>query len=212
MWPPGTCWCSRTTCRCPGFCPWSSAGRTGPPREGPVLARRAYTYRPGGWLAGVDDLLAGSRRFTLDGQGRITAVTGPGGPSATATTRRATSLRRGGALRRPARPACGCPLTCRALARARARSSPAPGSSATGMTGRAASSSGSGPFSRPRRTRPRVFRPARPQAVGRLRADADRPATVGPGQGPRRGCPPGFGYRRGTAGQRPERQDLDAIA
>jgi len=47
------------------------------PRAGSVLARRAYTYRPGGCLAGVDDLLVGSRRFTLDGRGQITAVTGP---------------------------------------------------------------------------------------------------------------------------------------
>jgi RHS repeat-associated protein len=41
-----------------------------------VLARRAYTYRADGCLAIVDDLLAGSRRFTLDDQSRITAVTG----------------------------------------------------------------------------------------------------------------------------------------
>ena len=56
----------------PAATPWADL-----PRAGSVLARRAYTYRPGGCLAGVDDLLAGSRRFTLDGQGRITAVTGP---------------------------------------------------------------------------------------------------------------------------------------
>ena len=55
----------------------AAAPRADLPRAGSVLARRAYTYRPGGCVADVDDLLAGSRRFTLDGQGRITAVTGP---------------------------------------------------------------------------------------------------------------------------------------
>ena len=29
-WPPGTCCCSSTTCRCRGCCRWSSAGPTGP--------------------------------------------------------------------------------------------------------------------------------------------------------------------------------------
>ena len=29
-WRPGTCCCSRTTCRCPGCSRWSSAGPTGP--------------------------------------------------------------------------------------------------------------------------------------------------------------------------------------
>jgi RHS repeat-associated protein len=48
-----------------------------PALPGPELARRAYTYRPGGCLAAVDDLLTGSRRFSLDDAGRITAVTGP---------------------------------------------------------------------------------------------------------------------------------------
>ena len=51
--------------------PW-----TGPPQAGSVLARRAYTYRADGYLAGVDDLLVGARRFTLDDGGRITEVTG----------------------------------------------------------------------------------------------------------------------------------------
>ena len=40
------------------------------------LARRAYRYLPGGFLDGVDDLLAGSRRFTPDAACRITAVDG----------------------------------------------------------------------------------------------------------------------------------------
>ncbi|MGH3152870.1 MAG: RHS repeat-associated core domain-containing protein, partial [Streptosporangiaceae bacterium] len=40
------------------------------------LARRTYRYLPGGFLDGVDDLLAGSRQFTLDAAGRITAVDG----------------------------------------------------------------------------------------------------------------------------------------
>ena len=47
---------------------WSSAGT--------VLARRAYTYRADGCLAIVEDLLAGSHRFTMDADGRVTAVTG----------------------------------------------------------------------------------------------------------------------------------------
>ena len=44
--------------------------------DGQVLARRAYTYRPDGFLDGIEDLLAGSRRFTPDAAGRITAVDG----------------------------------------------------------------------------------------------------------------------------------------
>jgi RHS repeat-associated protein len=56
----------------PAATPWA-----GPPQAGSVLARRAYAYRPDGGLAGVEDLLAGSRRFTFDHEGRITAVTGP---------------------------------------------------------------------------------------------------------------------------------------
>jgi RHS repeat-associated protein len=50
--------------------------QSGEPGAGPVLASRAYTYRADGCLAAVEDLLAGSRRFTLDAGGRITAVTG----------------------------------------------------------------------------------------------------------------------------------------
>ena len=41
------------------------------------LARRAYAYQADGCLVGVDDLLAGSRRFTLDGGGRVAEVSGP---------------------------------------------------------------------------------------------------------------------------------------
>ena len=51
------------------------SGAATPWTGGPVLARRAYAYRTDGSLAGVDDLLVGARRFTLDG-GRITEVTG----------------------------------------------------------------------------------------------------------------------------------------
>ena len=47
-----------------------------PETSGPVLARRAYAYRPDGCLTGVDDLLSGVRQFTLDDGGRITEVTG----------------------------------------------------------------------------------------------------------------------------------------
>ena len=42
------------------------------------LAGRAYAYRADGCLIGVDDLLAGSRRFTLDSGGRVAEVNGPG--------------------------------------------------------------------------------------------------------------------------------------
>ena len=62
-------------------------GRPGPPGaglpEGPavggqLLQRRAYTYRPDGFVSAIDDLLAGSRTLSLDPLGRITAVSGPG--------------------------------------------------------------------------------------------------------------------------------------
>jgi RHS repeat-associated protein len=53
-------------------------GTGSPGSGGRLLARRAYTYRADGFLAGVDDLLGGPRRFTLDEAGRITSVTGPG--------------------------------------------------------------------------------------------------------------------------------------
>jgi YD repeat-containing protein len=45
---------------------------------GRLLQRRAYRYRSDGCLAGVEDLLAGSRRFALDPAGRVTGVSGPG--------------------------------------------------------------------------------------------------------------------------------------
>ena len=50
------------------------SGAATPWTGGPALARRAYAYRADGCLAGVDDLLVGSRRFTLDDGGRITEV------------------------------------------------------------------------------------------------------------------------------------------
>jgi RHS repeat-associated protein len=59
---------------------WDTAGQLeqqvlcGAP--GSDLARRSYSYRADGFLDGIDDLLAGSRRFTLDAAGRITAVDG----------------------------------------------------------------------------------------------------------------------------------------
>src|SRR5262249_10899603 len=40
------------------------------------LARRAYTYRADGCLTALDDLLAGSRRFSVDDAGRVTQVDG----------------------------------------------------------------------------------------------------------------------------------------
>jgi RHS repeat-associated protein len=66
---------------------WDEAGQltlqaltpAGQPASGPAdcRARRAYAYRPDGCLVGVDDLLAGPRRFTLDDRGRVTEVSGP---------------------------------------------------------------------------------------------------------------------------------------
>jgi len=50
---------------------------TPPGPGGRVLAGRTYTYRADGCLAGIDDLLAGPRRFTLGSGGRITEVSGP---------------------------------------------------------------------------------------------------------------------------------------
>ena len=48
----------------------------GPLLPGQLLQRRAYNYRPDGYLDRIDDLLLGSRTFALDPEGRITAVTG----------------------------------------------------------------------------------------------------------------------------------------
>ena len=42
-----------------------------------VLQRRGYSYRADGVISGVEDLLAGPRRFTLDPAGRVTSVHGP---------------------------------------------------------------------------------------------------------------------------------------
>ena len=98
---------------------WDAAGQLarqvlgGAP--GSDLARRTYTYRADGFLDGIEDLRlarAGSRPTRPAGSPRWTA---PGGPSATATTRRATWLRPGGPLRLRTPPAAGCPPTCRAL-------------------------------------------------------------------------------------------------
>ncbi len=48
------------------------------PDAGPEddLARRAYSYRADGCLTALDDLLAGSRRFSVDDAGRVTQVDG----------------------------------------------------------------------------------------------------------------------------------------
>ncbi|WP_329157493.1 DUF6531 domain-containing protein [Streptomyces anulatus] len=44
-------------------------------RDRTVLNTRAYTYRPDGYLTGLDDSLSGARHFDLDGAGRVTRVT-----------------------------------------------------------------------------------------------------------------------------------------
>jgi RHS repeat-associated protein len=41
-----------------------------------LLQRRAYSYRPDGYVSRIEDLLLGSRTFALDPEGRVTAVTG----------------------------------------------------------------------------------------------------------------------------------------
>ena len=48
------------------------------PAPARVLQRRGYSYRADGVVSGVEDLLAGPRRFTLDAAGRVTGVHGPG--------------------------------------------------------------------------------------------------------------------------------------
>jgi len=51
------------------------ARRTDP---GQVLQRRDYSYRADGCVTGTEDLLSGPRRLSLDPEGRVTGVTGPG--------------------------------------------------------------------------------------------------------------------------------------
>jgi RHS repeat-associated protein len=55
----------------------ATAGPEGAPVPGPLLQRRAYTYRADGFPERIDDLLAGTRAINLDPSGRVTAVTGP---------------------------------------------------------------------------------------------------------------------------------------
>jgi RHS repeat-associated protein len=64
---------------------WNPAGRLvaqalapAPAGSGRLLQRRAYSYRADGCLTGLDDLLAGPRRFTLDPAGNVKDVDGPG--------------------------------------------------------------------------------------------------------------------------------------
>jgi RHS repeat-associated protein len=60
--------------------PWmpGAQGAGSPASSRRVLARRAYTYRADGRLEGIDDLITGPHRFTLDGAGRVSSVKGPG--------------------------------------------------------------------------------------------------------------------------------------
>ncbi|MGW8884695.1 putative T7SS-secreted protein [Streptomyces sp. NPDC055749] len=44
--------------------------------RGSSLQRRAYTYRAGGNLVGIQDRISGDRHFDLDAEGRVTAVNG----------------------------------------------------------------------------------------------------------------------------------------
>jgi len=43
---------------------------------GPEVQRRTYSYRPDGFVTGIDDLLAGSRSFSLEPTGRVNTVRG----------------------------------------------------------------------------------------------------------------------------------------
>ena len=90
-------------------------------RPGDGLARRAYSYRADGCLVGVDDQLAGPRRFTLDDGHRVTEVSGPQWTEQYRYDPAGTWHPPGGAPRRPGSRAAGCPPTCRARATARAR-------------------------------------------------------------------------------------------
>jgi RHS repeat-associated protein len=49
-----------------------------PARPARLIQGRAYQYRPDGYVIGIQDQLAGSRRFDLDAGGRIVAVHGAG--------------------------------------------------------------------------------------------------------------------------------------
>lgn len=48
----------------------------GQPGIGRLLQRRRYSYRPDGFIVGIDDLLVGYRAIDLDPSGRVTSVTG----------------------------------------------------------------------------------------------------------------------------------------
>jgi RHS repeat-associated protein len=52
-----------------------SAASASPPQR--VMQRRGYQYRADGILTGLDDLLSGPRRLTLDAAGRVTGLVGP---------------------------------------------------------------------------------------------------------------------------------------
>ncbi|MFF8032980.1 putative T7SS-secreted protein [Streptomyces sp. NPDC016626] len=56
---------------------WDAAGRLAAEHVsvgGRTLNRRAYTYRPDGYLSAVDDQLAGNRSFDLDAVGQVVGV------------------------------------------------------------------------------------------------------------------------------------------
>ncbi|WP_433409501.1 DUF6531 domain-containing protein [Saccharomonospora azurea] len=70
-WTPGHRLLSQTISALP------APGRPGPVAPmARILQERTFHYQPDGHLTGVDDRLAGARRFTLDPVGRITGVTG----------------------------------------------------------------------------------------------------------------------------------------
>ena len=70
------CW-PRTTRPLSPPTAWLLSRRTACLLSRRTAACRAYAYRADGCLVGVDDLLADSRRFTLDGGGRVAEVNGP---------------------------------------------------------------------------------------------------------------------------------------
>lgn len=69
----------------PGTGPASGSAAVGSPNPGAptILQQRRYAYSPDGYVTGLSDLMTGTRAFTLDPAGRVTAVTGTGPAAST---------------------------------------------------------------------------------------------------------------------------------
>ncbi|MGW0909336.1 DUF6531 domain-containing protein [Streptomyces sp. NPDC002853] len=72
-WQPGHHLKEQSLLRTAGHGHLTNAGDRG----ADVLERRRYAYASGGLLSSVDELRTGTRDYTLDGAGRVTAVDGP---------------------------------------------------------------------------------------------------------------------------------------